>query len=102
VSRQILRYGLNTVHETIAVDMPAGARLLHFDFQPARNGFSVWCEGDMSPGNRIESRKFIILPTGAEVDPRLTHRGTTLINGGDTVWHLYESAAPQPPAREKM
>ena len=71
------------------VQLPAGARILHFDDQP-RVGLCLW-EAHDPQELRTELRSFQLVGTGhlADVDPA-RHIGTILVADGEFVWHLFE------------
>lgn len=66
------------------VSIPAGAELVHFDFQ---DGYpQAWMRCD--PDSPHESRQFQLVGTGWPFDDDWKHVGTVLDEG--LVWHLLE------------
>lgn len=90
--RQVRRYPLVLGDTTL--ELALNTKLLHFGWQEARGGFSLWVEetSEDAPGTR--KRTFRVVPTGAEWPDRgpgeFTHVGTTIFPDGYHVFHLYE------------
>lgn len=83
----IHKYLLDDAHlaNPIVKQLPAGAKLLHFDNQHER--MALWAEIDDEVGT--EERRFHIVGTGGQVPPNSTHVGTAIFDGGRFVFHAY-------------
>ncbi len=79
--------------DTSEFDLPEGARVLHFTEQLGQ--FCIW-EAHINGETATQRRAFQIVGTGhpAAIDP-FAYVGTTLVDGGRYVFHLFE-VAPKP------
>lgn len=68
------------------VAMPEGAEIL--TVQTQRNKICIWAVVD--PEARIICRRFRIAGTGHAIDGRNGYIGTTMTDGSDFVWHVFE------------
>lgn len=70
----------------VAIDLPAGARILTAQAQD--NAPVIWAEVD--PERPLERRRLFILNTGGEVIPSAPYYiGTVQINSGMFIFHIY-------------
>ena len=67
--------------------LPRGAKIL--SFQTQREKPTIWALVDETVDD-TEQRAFFLVGTGHPVPDDLTYIGTTLMAGGDLVWHLFE------------
>jgi hypothetical protein len=71
--------------------LPSGAEILHFDSQ-GNSGLFIWALVD--PEAAPVDRRFRLVGTGHPVtlraDQRLAYVGSTLVDGGNFVFHLFE------------
>jgi hypothetical protein len=80
-----------TVGAMCAVDMPAGARVLHFASQFGDSMvLQIWAQVDRSAA--VERRLFVIVGTGHDVPAGAKYIGTAITLKGSLVWHLFELA----------
>ena len=71
--------------------LPTGAKILNFQTQ--REEPTIWALVDETlPEEDTEQRTFFLVGTGHDVPDLsdLIYIGTTLMAGGDLVWHLFE------------
>jgi hypothetical protein len=83
---KIYKYSLGDdprIKEILTVLMPETARQLRIAYQGSE--LFIWAEVD--PTESFVERKYILLHTGAEVEPNMMYQ-TTLFEG-PFVWHLY-------------
>lgn len=73
------------------VEMPAGARLLHVDQDPASLNPAVWAEVDPQADPQV--RRLAVVMTGEAFDSEgLTYIGTAWIRELGIIAHVYEAA----------
>jgi hypothetical protein len=95
MNEQVLRYTLPTNDgplEDMTVALPVGADFLHFDYQRAREEFSVWVLADPNAPPSPLPRRFVLVGTGHDlpVDREfLAHRGSVIVDGFH-IFHLFE------------
>jgi len=83
---RIYKYSLGSdppIGLPLLVLMPEAARQLRIEYQG--NELCIWAE--VIPSESMVERKYMLLPTGAEVAPDMRYQ-TTLFQGPN-VWHLY-------------
>ncbi len=69
------------------IEMPRGARLLHFDAQ----GDELFLWALVDPNEAMDVRTFFIVGTGHTLpELRYRHVGSCLMRGGGLEWHLFE------------
>lgn len=74
------------------LQLPAGARVVHVGAQAHGPGRQLCLWAEVHPDAPPLPRRFLCLETGAAIDEKLAvvHCGTALLEGGRTVWHVYE------------
>ena len=90
---RIFKYQLALVEQetraAVEVAMPAGATVLHFDFQ--RDWPTLWALVDET--SALDVRTFEVYPTGGEVpedNPGYVRRYVGSASERSTVWHCFE------------
>jgi hypothetical protein len=69
------------------LQMPAGAKVLCVQSQ--KGDPQIWALCDKKAD--LEARKFLVVGTGLEFDPRgYSYVGTFQVHGGELVFHLFE------------
>ena len=76
------------MNDTSAIQMPAGAELLHVDVQ--HGSPKLWALVDTEAP--LELREFHMAGTGWPADGFGKHVGTFTLQGGALVFHLFERA----------
>jgi len=79
------------VADTVTVDLPSGARLLHV--APCREypdqRIDLWYE--FRPGATDRPHRLLVVGTGQTVPPQALYLGTAVMSNG-LVWHVYLDA----------
>lgn len=68
-------------------DMPVSAKIRHADSLDL-DSFSIWAE--VNPTAPTERRAFQFFGTGQPIPKGLVYVATSILMGGQIVWHLYE------------
>jgi hypothetical protein len=89
MNARIYKYELPVGHPYVIV-MPIGSHVIHAACQHRSDTVTLWAEAPQH--SAPEARRFVALPTGAEVPVRGHHVRTVLTAGGDLVWHVYETS----------
>lgn len=87
--RAVWKYEVKATASSTAIEMPAGARIVHVEHQNPddRGTVTFWAEVDLEA--KLESRVFQIYGTGHEIGDRCIYLGTDCVTP-TLVWHLYE------------
>jgi hypothetical protein len=84
--KTIYKYPIFAADESI--EMPAGAQILCVQAQGPR--IQIWAVVDVD-ASRVENRRFEVYATGQVIDIKnISYIGTVQINGGLTVFHVFE------------
>lgn len=70
-----------------AIEMPAGAQILHVGVQMEQI-VCIWALVDENAP--MEERSFAVVGTGHPVPENTAHVGSVLMHGGAFVWHVFE------------
>lgn len=70
-------------------ELPAGARVIHFDMQNREPTMWVLVDTDAP----LEERPFLIAGTGHALPDDVRHVGSCIDHGLGLVWHLFEPAS---------
>jgi hypothetical protein len=85
----VWKFVLQVAADYQAVNMPAGAQIVHVDAQG--DDLCMWAIVDANAER--EERRFTIVGTGHIVPRNGVHVGSALMRGGSFVWHVFEEAA---------
>ena len=78
-----------------AYDLPAGARVVHFDMQG--DVPTMWIHVDTEA--KLERRAFLVAGTGHDLPDGAQHLGSCIARELGLVWHLFEPV--ESPSRER-
>lgn len=86
--QKIWKYPINTMDVNFVLEIPEGAKPLHFELQGGVP--TLWVL--VNPKHKFEKRYFRIVGTGdiIEEEDNLNYIGTIQMADGDLIFHLFE------------
>lgn len=89
--KTVHKYPFNPGSTTLSLELPKGAKPLHFAFQNNKviARFCLWILVDPQE-KQTDLRRFTIVGTGHDVPLHTTYIGSTLVSNDEFVFHAFE------------